>query len=65
VCGAWGTKGREEQRTDILVGKSVRKSHLKYVNVGGKIILKYILKKLEGQLAVVKSAKHVPVPNVK
>jgi cobalamin-dependent methionine synthase I len=45
VYGARETKGREEQRTDNLVGKFVRKNHLKYVNVGGKVILKYILKK--------------------
>ena len=48
MYGTWGTKGREEQLTDILVGKFVRKNHLKYVNVGGKIILKYILKKQKG-----------------
>jgi hypothetical protein len=36
VYGTWGTKGREKQRTDTLVGKFVRNNHLKYVNVGGR-----------------------------
>jgi len=49
VYGAWGTKDREEQRTDILVGKFVRNNHLKYVNVGGKIILQYTLNKQKGR----------------
>jgi hypothetical protein len=54
VCGARETKGREGQHTDIFVRKFIRKTHLKYVNVGGKIIIKYTLKKQEGQLAVIR-----------
>jgi hypothetical protein len=44
VGWACGTYGREEKCMQVLVGKFRGSEHLENLSIGGKIILKWILK---------------------
>jgi hypothetical protein len=45
VGWACGTYGREEKCMQVLVGKFRGREHLENLSIGGKIIVKWILKK--------------------